>query len=653
MILPPLVRRRSVTSGVETARRALGLAQLGMLMLGATMPAFLAYAPTAPVSGTPVELPWWVVAGMFLVAEVAVIHLPMKRNAHTISLSEIPLALGLVFAGPPALLIGRLVGSLPALVLYRRQAPRKVAFNTGLFAVETAVAVTVFRGVLGTASPVTPRGWAALLVAVGTTLVVTAALVHAALALHGGLPKLAATARSIVAGVFIGTGVAVAGLLCAICLWYEPRAGGLVAVGAAMLYMLVRVYGSLTRRHDELRAVYAFTNAANASLSGRAVQVATVREAAALLRAEKAALFLAGPSPGRVAYVAWDDREGLEDGVIDEGCFAALVDLAVVGSDERMAGAHATPPPLVPLFHTSRSCTLVSPVRMSDGTRGALVAAGRVGPDREYSREDLELLDAIASHSSLTLERALTVERLQAEIAANEELIASKDRLIATVSHELRTPLTGVLGFAEILRDSEDEFSSAERHGILASIADEARDMSNVVEDLLTAARAQMGNLSVRPAPICLGDIAKRVVDHAGDLDMSMNVVGDEGDAFADEARVRQILRNLVVNAARYGGRRVRIEVASGYPTSRVRVCDDGSGIPESMREQVFEPYESAHHSSTQPGSLGLGLSISRALARMMDGDLTYDYRGGWSLFELTLPRDASVSGSDELAAAG
>lgn len=106
--------------------------------------------------------------------------------------------------------------------------------------------------------------------------------------------------------------------------------------------------------------------------------------------------------------------------------------------------------------------------------------------------------------------------------------------------------------------------------------------------------------------------------------------------AVGDAARIRQILRNLLTNATKYGGPRVRVEVQNGA-WATVRVIDNGAGIPPEHRAAAFRPYERGE-APRSIGSLGLGLAISYQLARAMGGDLNYHYEDDESLFILTLP---------------
>jgi len=117
-----------------------------------------------------------------------------------------------------------------------------------------------------------------------------------------------------------------------------------------------------------------------------------------------------------------------------------------------------------------------------------------------------------------------------------------------------------------------------------------------------------------------------------------ISVSGRSSHAWADPYRIRQILRNLFTNAARYGGTEIIVKIADDERTTYVRVADNGLGVPTGQEETIFEPYSRAHESRGRPGSVGLGLSVSRTLARLMDGDLVYRREGDMSVFELSLP---------------
>ena len=224
------------------------------------------------------------------------------------------------------------------------------------------------------------------------------------------------------------------------------------------------------------------------------------------------------------------------------------------------------------------------------------------------------------------------------------ELIRSKDEFLAAVSHELRTPLTTVYGAAESLQEQWTDLDDDLKRELLDLIAVESRDLAHLIEDLLVAARADIGTIVVRRMPIEIQAEVGMVLDAiALERGVSIDSSRVEGWANADPLRFRQIVRNLVMNAIRYGGDMLRIETKTTLDGAFLYLWDNGAGIPEDRRETVFQPYKRAHNAAGLPGSVGLGLSISRQLAQLMGGDLTYDYQSGWSVFTLRLPLHIEV----------
>lgn len=126
---------------------------------------------------------------------------------------------------------------------------------------------------------------------------------------------------------------------------------------------------------------------------------------------------------------------------------------------------------------------------------------------------------------------------------------------------------------------------------------------------------------------------------------LTVQVIGACGKAWVDPGRVRQIIRNLLTNADRYGGDQVRVILGDTDGGVAIAVEDNGPGIPEGMRDTIFEPYGRAHAERTQPASVGLGLAVARSLARMMGGDLIHERRGDTTVFELQLLAAAADSG--------
>jgi PAS domain S-box-containing protein len=219
-----------------------------------------------------------------------------------------------------------------------------------------------------------------------------------------------------------------------------------------------------------------------------------------------------------------------------------------------------------------------------------------------------------------------------------EEVIRSKDELIASISHELRTPLTSLVGFSHLLHE-EAGFSPQERAEMIESIVSESVDLTNIVEDLLAAAKAETGALTVQRVKVDLHGQAAQILEMWNPPDTErIELMGPRLRAWGDPARVRQILRNLISNAIRHGAEPITIELAERDGMAGVVVKDRGEPIAADDQNRIFEPYQRAHHVEGVTASMGLGLSISRQLAQLMGGELDYRRAGESNVFELRLP---------------
>jgi PAS domain S-box-containing protein len=242
-------------------------------------------------------------------------------------------------------------------------------------------------------------------------------------------------------------------------------------------------------------------------------------------------------------------------------------------------------------------------------------------------------------------ERKQTEERLSA-------LLASKDEFVTSVSHELRTPLTVIVGMSQELKRSFHDFSSEDVHQLIELIADQSADLANIVQDLLVIGRSDGGgNLVINPSAIDVREelTASLILYVPNDRDRTLDV-NVQLPAWADPSRLRQVIRNLMTNAVRYGGSNIRLSATQDEHLTVICLADNGPGIPEEEQAGIFEPYVRSHSTPASPGSMGVGLAVARKLSRLMGGDLVYHRRDGWSSFELSLPNFPSPSAAREIA---
>ena len=233
------------------------------------------------------------------------------------------------------------------------------------------------------------------------------------------------------------------------------------------------------------------------------------------------------------------------------------------------------------------------------------------------------------------------------------ELTQMKDDVVATVSHELRTPITSIRGFIELLLDAQSDLTESQMR-MLQTIDRNAEQLQRVAEDLLADPGAGRG-LRVAFTELDLNQLAGEAV-HA--IQTSATVAGivlskepgEEVPIFGDPTRLHQLLGNLLSNAIKFSprGGRVHVIVDSTDSYARVQVLDEGPGIPEGEREQLFERFYRLASSAEMgvPGT-GLGLAIAKSVAEAHEGFLDIVDTPGWSTtFRVFLPLRTTAASS-------
>jgi signal transduction histidine kinase len=232
------------------------------------------------------------------------------------------------------------------------------------------------------------------------------------------------------------------------------------------------------------------------------------------------------------------------------------------------------------------------------------------------------------------------------------ELTQMKDDVVATVSHELRTPITSIRGFIELLLDGGPELSD-DQMKMLKTIDRNSAQLQRVAEDLLADPGAGHG-LRVAFSELDIHRLAEDAVDaiqtYAQRAGITVTIEpGGDVPVFGDAGRLHQLLGNLLSNAIKFSprGGRVLVLVDAADTFARIQVLDDGPGIPEGERAQLFERFYRLA-SSTELGvpGTGLGLAIAKSVAEAHEGFVDIVDTPGWSTtFRVFLPlRTAAVS---------
>ncbi len=262
-------------------------------------------------------------------------------------------------------------------------------------------------------------------------------------------------------------------------------------------------------------------------------------------------------------------------------------------------------------------------VRLADGSITWLEGSPQI--IRDKSGKPVEVVSTFRDVSERhEREKALAEARLEAEASTQ-----ARTDFLSNMSHEIRTPLNGVLGFTDILKTTaltDKQLTYVQR------ISSAGRTLLEIVNDILDFSKIDAGRLDVEKRPFDLRSVIDDVVTLIGAarpnpaVRLSYEIAPDIADAVVgDETRVRQILTNIVGNAAKFtDAGHVRLDARVRHGKLCIIVADTGPGIPADKLQHVFTGFSQADTSITRRfGGSGLGLSISRSLANLMEGELS------------------------------
>jgi signal transduction histidine kinase len=221
----------------------------------------------------------------------------------------------------------------------------------------------------------------------------------------------------------------------------------------------------------------------------------------------------------------------------------------------------------------------------------------------------------------------------------NEALVAGdrlKSQFISHVSYELRTPLTNIIGFSELLAEPTMGELSPKQREYVTDIQLSSTTLLSIINDILDLATIDAGTLDLKVAPVKADDIIDGAIlgirDRAQRQRLTLDIATEEDgiEFFADEARVRQVLYNLLSNAAGFSevGGLIRISVWREMGMVAFAVEDDGIGIPKEQQARVFDRFETRSQSGKHRGA-GLGLSIVKSLVELHNGDMRLESEPG------------------------
>ena len=256
--------------------------------------------------------------------------------------------------------------------------------------------------------------------------------------------------------------------------------------------------------------------------------------------------------------------------------------------------------------------------------------------------EQRHLLDTFAGQLGVAMERALLAEQAEgARVTAETESL--RNTLLASISHDLRTPLAVIAGASSTLIEHAD-LAADSRQDLARSIETKAREMSDLVSNVLELMRFESGELVLRRDWQTVDDLAgsalSRFSTQLRDRPVDIAISNDLPPVYVDGTLIEQVFANLLDNIHKYtpAGTAIHIRAETVDELVRVTVDDEGPGIPAAERERSFAKFQRGREEGTVAGA-GLGLAICRAIVRAHGGDIRVTERpGGGARFQFTLP---------------
>ena len=255
--------------------------------------------------------------------------------------------------------------------------------------------------------------------------------------------------------------------------------------------------------------------------------------------------------------------------------------------------------------------------------------------------ETMNEMIRIRAGAEAALEKAFAAE--QRATAELREVDGMRQAFLMAISHELRTPLTSVAGYAAFLKDAGDSLSAEEVSRCIDSIASQSQRLERLLLDLLDVERLARGAVEPSRRETDMRELIPRVLDGIAASERVSTSVSATAHGVVDPALVERIIENLVLNAIKHTPPDSRIWLRATRRNGDVKISveDDGPGVPDDLKERIFEAFEQGNVPSHSPGT-GVGLSLVSQFAKLHGGRAWVDdRRGGGAAFHVVLPARA------------
>jgi GAF domain-containing protein len=293
--------------------------------------------------------------------------------------------------------------------------------------------------------------------------------------------------------------------------------------------------------------------------------------------------------------------------------------------------------------------TLLAVPLVREGAPIGVLAMARAAP-RPFTPKHIELVTTFADQAVIAIENVRLFDEIQDKSRQLAEASERKSQFLASMSHELRTPLNAIIGLTEMMVSNASRFGTEKALEPLRRVNAAGTHLLSLINEILDLSKIEAGKLELNPEPVNLTRLIDEVIGTAGQLaEKNQNRLVVEaqdnlGLIHADSMRLKQILLNLLSNACKFtkeGEVALRVrKVADGRDGVELAVADTGIGMTAEQQAKLFQDFTQADSlTARRYGGTGLGLALSRKLARMMGGDVTVmSEPGKGSVFTVRLP---------------
>jgi two-component system, NtrC family, sensor kinase len=293
--------------------------------------------------------------------------------------------------------------------------------------------------------------------------------------------------------------------------------------------------------------------------------------------------------------------------------------------------------------------TLLGVPMLREGVPIGVLSLGRTEM-RPFTDKQIELVSTFADQAAIAIENVRLFDEIQDKSQQLAEASERKSQFLASMSHELRTPLNAIIGLTEMMVTSAARFGTEKALEPLRRVNAAGTHLLSLINEVLDLSKIEAGKLELNPEPVDVARLIDEVIGTAGQLaEKNQNRLVVEaqenvGALTADSMRLKQILLNLLSNACKFtkeGEVALRVrKVADGRDWVELAVADTGIGLTAEQQAKLFQEFTQADSlTARRYGGTGLGLALSRKLARMMGGDVTVTSEPGkGSVFTVRLP---------------